>query len=255
MTAAVTVTARIQMTQFFCIDLNMRPYFSSTIRSYVDVRAVVRTDMDQPSRWPLARDGVRTAAIFIRMFTVALSGYDRRVSLPVFHHNIRFHMPVPVSPPLRWPPEVDLLVLSFLGHFTWEILQAPLFASLSGTGHFVGIAICLKATFGDLAIALAAFWCAAFAGKGRNWVANTGTLATAVFFVVGLLTTIGLEYLNTDVTGRWAYDGVMPLLPVLGTGLSPILQWIFVPMFVLWYMRRLMPEIVEKGHNPDDALI
>ncbi len=158
-------------------------------------------------------------------------------------------MPILVRHLRHSPPEVDLIVLSFLGHFAWEILQAPLFASLSGSDHFVGIAICLKATIGDLAIALAAFWCAAFAAKSRNWVVKTGRLAPTVFFAVGLLATIGLEYLSTEVTGRWAYDGVMPLLPVLGTGLSPILQWVFVPMLVLWYMRRLAPKSVDQGHN------
>lgn len=159
-------------------------------------------------------------------------------------------MPDPAKLHCRMPPEADLLVLSFLGHFAWEILQAPLFANLSGTEHFVGIAICLKATIGDLAIALTAFWCAAFAGKGRYWVASTGTLAPAVFLAVGLLATIGLEYFSTEVTDRWAYDGAMPLLPVLGTGLSPMLQWVFVPMFVLWYMRRLTAKIADQRRNP-----
>ncbi len=158
-------------------------------------------------------------------------------------------MPKPIKLAYHWPPEVDLLVVSFLGHFAWEILQAPLFASMSQTDHFVGIAICLKATLGDLAIALTAFWCAAFVGKGRSWVASTGTLAPAAFFSFGLLATIGLEYLNTEVTGRWAYDAVMPLLPILGTGLSPILQWIFVPTLVLWYMRRLAARPVDQ--RPD----
>jgi hypothetical protein len=78
-------------------------------------------------------------------------------------------MPILNISPRRLPPEIDFLVLSFLAHFTWEILQAPLFASLGNTDHFVGIAVCLKATFGDLAIALAAFWGAAILGKGRNW--------------------------------------------------------------------------------------
>lgn len=150
-----------------------------------------------------------------------------------------------VTGPRRLPPEVDLLVLSFLGHFTWEILQAPLFTSLSNTDHFSGIAVCLQATLGDLAIALAAFWCAAFIVKDRNWFVNNGVRASMVFFAVGLLATVGLEYLHTEVTGRWAYDGVMPRLPVLGTGLSPILQWVFVPVFVLWYMRRLTPKIID----------
>ncbi|MCX8226198.1 MAG: hypothetical protein OTI35_09000 [Sulfitobacter sp.] len=153
-------------------------------------------------------------------------------------------MSLPAKVPYRLAPEVDLLVLSFLGHFTWEILQAPLFASLGKTDHFVGIAICLQATFGDLAIALAAFWGAAFVGKGRDWFARTGSVAPAAFFAIGLLATVGLEYLHAELTGRWAYDGVMPLLPFIGTGLSPILQWVFVPMLVLWYMRRLKPRIV-----------
>jgi len=151
-------------------------------------------------------------------------------------------MPLHATPLRRLPPEVDFLLLSFLGHFAWEILQAPLFASMSNTDHFLGIAICLKATFGDLAIALVAFWCAAVVGKGRRWFLRANTYALIAFFAIGIVATVGLEYLNTEVVGGWTYDGVMPRLPILGTGLSPILQWVFIPLFVLWYMRRLTPE-------------
>ena len=134
-------------------------------------------------------------------------------------------------------------MLSLFGHFTWEILQAPLFESLSNTVHFVEIAVCLKSTLGDLAIALADFWCAAFIGKGLKWFVIKGARAPWVFYAVGLLATIGLEFLNTEVTGHWAHDGVMPLRPILGAGLSPILQWVSVPVFVPWHMRRLTPKI------------
>lgn len=119
------------------------------------------------------------------------------------------------------------------------MLQAPLFSSMNDVSHFAGIYICLKATLGDLAIALSAFWIAARVGRSRRWFIRPGRPALVVFFAVGLLLTIGLEYVHTQITGRWAYDGVMPVLPVIGTGLTPILQWIFVPMLVLWYMRRL----------------
>lgn len=159
-------------------------------------------------------------------------------------------MPITVARSCRPPPEVDLVILSFLGHFAWELLQAPLFASLGQTEHFTGTLICLKATLGDITIALAAFWCAALVGEGRNWIANKKVAAPAVFFAVGLMATIGLEYLHTEVTGRWAYDADMPTLPVLGTGLSPILQWVFVPMLVLFYMRRLACRIADQGRNP-----
>jgi len=79
---------------------------------------------------------------------------------------------------------------------------------------------------------------------GENWSSCRNGV-----FTVGLLATIGLEYFNTEVTGRWAYDGVMLLLPALGTGLSPILQWVFVPLLVLWYMRRLASKNVDQRHN------
>ena len=110
----------------------------------------------------------------------------------------------------HFPPEIDLIVLSFLGHFAWEILQAPMFSSMNQVDHFSGIFICLKATLGDLL-------------------------------------TIGLEYLHTEITGRWAYNEAMPLLPVIGTGLSPILQWIFVPLLVLWYLSRLDSKTDNSG--------
>jgi len=148
-------------------------------------------------------------------------------------------MTLPTSYVRQLPPEVDLLVLSFLGHFAWEFLQAPMFSSMSQVDHFAGIFVCLKATLGDLAIALSAFWSAALIGRSRRWFTRPSLGAPAVFFAVGLLLTIGLEYIHTQITGRWVYDGIMPVLPIIGTGLAPILQWIFVPMLVLWYMFRL----------------
>jgi len=121
-----------------------------------------RTDMDQSSRQFAARGDAQAATIIARWFTVKHS--VKACSPPrLFPLSYRVCMPILVRHLRRSPPEVDLIVKSFLGHFAWEILQAPLFASLSGSDHFVGIANCLKATIGDLATALAAFWRAAFA--------------------------------------------------------------------------------------------
>lgn len=139
------------------------------------------------------------------------------------------------------PVEVDLLILSFMGHFAWELLQAPFFSSLDGANHIAGILICLQATLGDLGIALAAFWAAALFGRSRNWAARPGVGTVAVYLVAGLLITVVLEYLNTEILNRWSYAPDMPLLPVFGTGLSPILQWLIIPSLVLWYLHRLAP--------------
>lgn len=137
------------------------------------------------------------------------------------------------------PVEADLLILSFLAHFAWELLQAPLFSSLNETEHFTGIVICLRATLGDVGIALAAFWCAAIFGGGRNWVARPGRRALSLFFGVGLIATVGLEFVNIELLNRWSYAPNMPRLPVFGTGVAPLMQWLVVPALIFWYLSRL----------------
>ena len=147
------------------------------------------------------------------------------------------------------PVEIDLLILSFLGHFAWELLQAPLFSSLQSTGHFEGVLICLRATIGDLGIALAAFYCAAWLGGGRGWVSRPTSGAVILFLGFGLVTTIGLEFVSTEVLNRWSYGPAMPQLPMVGTGIAPLLQWLIVPTLVLWYLKRLVKNIDSEGNN------
>lgn len=137
------------------------------------------------------------------------------------------------------PPEVDLVILSFVMHSTWEFLQAPWFFNMQALGHMEGIRICLQAALGDVVIALVSFGAAALVGGGRRWAASPGRAAIGVWFGAGLAVTVAIEHYSTAVAGRWAYDPAMPLLPPFGTGLSPVLQWIVIPAAILWYLRRL----------------
>ena len=139
-------------------------------------------------------------------------------------------------------PELDLLILSLPMHFTWEFLQAPLFRNMQDATHMEGIRICLQATLGDMAIALIAFWMASFLAGTRQWPAQPNRRTITAWLSTGLVTTIALEYYSTEIAGRWAYEASMPRLPVIGTGIAPVAQWIVVPILVLWYMRRLSAE-------------
>jgi len=47
-----------------------------------------------------------------------------------------------------------------------------------------------------------------------------------------------LEGLATGSADRWQYAEVMPRLPILGTGLAPLGQWLVLPPIVLWLTRR-----------------
>jgi len=143
---------------------------------------------------------------------------------------------------IRIAPELDVLLLSFPLHFTWEFLQAPLFSSMAGLSHFQGILVCLQATVGDMALVLVAFWATCVVTGTRQWPVRPRARAIAVWLGTGLFLTVTIEFLSTEFLDRWTYAAAMPRLPYLGTGLAPLGQWIVVPMIVLWYMCRLSPD-------------
>ena len=63
----------------------------------------------------------------------------------------------------------------------------------------------------------------------------------AATLAIGVGYTVYSEWLNTTVRKAWAYSELMPTLPMLGTGLSPLLQWLIVPIFgfaAMWLRRR-----------------
>ena len=47
--------------------------------------------------------------------------------------------------------------------------------------------------------------------------------------VRGAAYTILSEWLNVPIRRSWSYTAAMPVLPWLGTGLAPLLQWLVVP--------------------------
>lgn len=142
----------------------------------------------------------------------------------------------------RWSalpiPEIPLALFSFLLHFVWEFLQVPTFAGMPAMSHWDGIKFCTAATLGDVGFALTAFWAASAVGASRQWIQKRRRLPFVVFIAVGIALTIAFEYYNTEVSHRWSYSELMPLVPPLGTGLGPLVQWVVIPPFVLWLTRR-----------------
>ncbi len=135
-------------------------------------------------------------------------------------------------------PEFNVLVFSFLINLAWEVWQVPFFRGMADQPHWLGVKACTQATFGDAGIALAAFWVTAFFARTRSWIMQPSRSDIAIFIGVGLVATIIFETLATGVLERWAYSDAMPRLPILGTGLLPLLQWLALPPLVLWFVRR-----------------
>jgi hypothetical protein len=142
------------------------------------------------------------------------------------------------------------LGVSIVANLVWEILQLPLYTLwATGTRREQAFAV-LHCTIGDAMIAglslLAALALFARAAWPRAGVARVyaGSLAFGVVY------TIFSEWLNTSVRGSWTYSDLMPVVPVIGTGLAPLLQWFVVPTLAQWIAVGRAPWTdQEAGHS------
>jgi hypothetical protein len=141
---------------------------------------------------------------------------------------------------LTLTPEFNVAVFALLLNFPWEFLQSPLFAGMATAPHGEAVKSCTRAALGDALIALAAHSTVAAMSHNRRWLLSPARWQLATFVGVGLAITVVIEWLalNDRWIGGWRYAETMPVVPGLGIGLSPLLQWVVLPLLTVWFVRR-----------------
>lgn len=136
-------------------------------------------------------------------------------------------------------PEANLVLFGFLMSFPWEMLQAPLYVGMAEAPHRSATLLCLVATLGDCVLFVAAFGITAAIFRDRHWI-RTATFRQVFWFTaIGLAMTVLIEEAAVRGIGwNWQYSALMPRLPLLGTGLSPVLQWLILPPLVFRLVHR-----------------
>ena len=121
------------------------------------------------------------------------------------------------------------LVFTAGANLVWEFAQMP-FYTLWRDGTWGEIVFAgVHCTGGDILITLAALATALILFGSPRWpTEGYGRVALATM-AVGIAYTIFSEWLNTEIRGAWAYSEFMPVLPVIGTGLVPLMQWVLIP--------------------------
>lgn len=135
-------------------------------------------------------------------------------------------------------PEVNVAIFAFLLNYPWEFLQVPFFAEMATAPHWDAVRFCTRATLGDVGIALVSFWAVAAIARSRDWILRPTLRQVVAFAAGGIAITVAFEWLATEVWGRWAYGAAMPTVPLLGTGILPLLQWAILPPLIVWFVRR-----------------
>ncbi len=129
------------------------------------------------------------------------------------------------------------LLAAGVGNLVWEFGQMPLYTLWqSGTRREIILAA-LHCAAGDLGIAAGALALGLALAAAPGWpeVRFIPALLAATAFGAGY--TVYSEHLNVVVRRAWAYTPAMPVLPGLGTGVAPLLQWLLVPPLALLWAR------------------
>lgn len=142
--------------------------------------------------------------------------------------------------PLLDSPAFNIAIFALLLSLPWEFGQMWLYAGSAQMSHLQGIRICMAATAGDAVIMLIAFGGVALAARSQSWVRAPSLRQVSGFVAIGLVISIGVEIVATRSDGlfSWRYAPAMPVTPVIGVGLVPLLMWVAVPLLVLWFARR-----------------
>lgn len=129
-------------------------------------------------------------------------------------------------------------------NFAWETLQLPLYTIWqSGTLRSQAFAVA-HCTAGDVLIALGALTLALLIAGDGTWPDGRFRIVAALTILFGLSYTIFSEWLNIVVRASWAYSDWMPTVSIFGLriGLSPLIQWLVVPIASLALASRFSHE-------------
>jgi len=120
-----------------------------------------------------------------------------------------------------------IITSSFLFNFAWEMLQMPLYEDMRlnmQTAIFCGLA-----SVADAIMVLLIYFVLALIYKDPLWIKHLNLKRTLIIVLLGgtgaVLAEIG--HLSQD---NWAYASSMPIIPFINVGLSPILQFMFLPV-------------------------
>ena len=125
-----------------------------------------------------------------------------------------------------------------IAHLLWETLQLPLYTIwLNSRTQDIAFAV-VHCTVGDIMIAGLSLLAALVVLGARTWPAERFVRVIALTILIGAAYTVFSEWLNTSVRKSWTYSELMPIVPWIGTGLSPLLQWLVVPALGFAAVRR-----------------
>ena len=135
--------------------------------------------------------------------------------------------------------------IGFVLHLVWENAQAPLYAGFESFAQHFGMCLYATAT-GDMIFMAVIYAGLAAAFSNPDWPRRLDLLrhsATWILpLIIGPLLAVSFELWVIHVEERWVYGELMPVVPVLEVGLSPLAQMAVIPPATILLAHKFLRE-------------
>lgn len=119
--------------------------------------------------------------------------------------------------------------LAFLMNFLWELLHGPLYQGF--TYNIKMISFFALASIADAIMVLLIYFSFSLVYKDPLWIKELSFKRGFLIVIVGGIGAVLTEIRHLSER-NWSYDESMPIIPVVGVGLSPVLQFMLLPLLV-----------------------
>lgn len=122
-----------------------------------------------------------------------------------------------------------------VSNLLWESVHLPLYTLWAESDSAELVFTVLHCTVGDLMIAMISLVIAQLLTSNFSLSQRLAAPAIALTIALGLTYTIFSEWLNISIRESWAYSELMPVIPIIDAGLSPVAQWLVLPLLgLIW---------------------
>ena len=118
-------------------------------------------------------------------------------------------------------------IIAFVLNLVWELIQTPLYKD--GSYSISHITFCALGSVADSIMVLLLYLVLALIFRNPFWVQHVKWQMITLVILTGGIGAILSERRHISI-GSWAYADSMPIIPFLNVGLSPVLQFMILPL-------------------------
>ena len=132
-----------------------------------------------------------------------------------------------------WSFFIALILAAFGFNWLWETIQMGAYAQATDRSWYIVALLHIKPALGDVAITFFVYAVGTLAAGQLQWGTTGKWNVYAAAAVLGGAFAVAVEW-HALAAGRWSYSDRMPVVPVLGVGVWPLLQLTLLVPLALW---------------------